>query len=439
MNIIKGNTKHKSKIISVFFIMLFLLLSYLTLSPNGTSANQEAVELQKMIEERSKRIEELNKEIQQYQELTDKTSQEAKTLQSRIKQLENNARSIDLEIKRIRERVEVANLDIKKLGFNISESEGKVEQMRKVLAESIKNIHQMDDTNIIQTILNNRNFSSTLEELNAQISYTNSLKQYVDLTKKHRTELQTVKSSQESRKAELEKLQVELAGKKEAVVQTKSEQDSILKVTKNQEQEYQKLLKEKQAAKTAFEKDLFEYESKLKYTLNPSSLPKSGGDSFVWPLENITITQQFGRTVAAQRLYVSGSHNGTDFRAPIGTKVMSIGSGTVMGTGDTDLECKGVSWGRWVFIRHNNGLSSMYAHLSSISVKQGQTVSAGEMIGLSGNTGYSTGPHLHLTVYASDAVQVQSRPSVSCRGRVFLMPIAPIQAYLDPLLYLPKR
>lgn len=421
------------------FLTLFMVIMIVFVLPENTGANQEAAELQRMIEERSKKIEELNQEIKQYQELTDKTSQEAKTLQARIKQLESNAKSIDLEIRRIRERVEVANLDIKKLGLNINESEEKVEQMRKVLADSIRSIHQMDSTNIILTILKNKNFSSTLEELNAQISYTNSLKQYVDLTKKHRTELQTVKSSQETRKAELEKLQSELAGKKEAVDQTKSEQDNILKVTKNQEQEYQKLLKEKQAAKTAFEKDLFEYESKLKYTLNPGSLPKSGGDNFVWPLENIHITQQFGRTVAAQRLYVSGSHNGTDFRAPIGTKVMSIGSGTVMGTGDTDLECRGVSWGRWVLIRHNNGLSSMYAHLSSIGVQQGQTVSAGDTIGLSGNTGYSTGPHLHLTVYAADAVKVERRPSISCRGRVFLMPIAPIQAYLDPLLYLPKR
>jgi murein DD-endopeptidase MepM/ murein hydrolase activator NlpD len=121
-----------------------------------------------------------------------------------------------------------------------------------------------------------------------------------------------------------------------------------------------------------------------------------------------------------------------------------VADGTVEGTGDTDKTCSKASFGKWIFIRHNNGLSTAYGHLSMIKVSEGQTVTKGEMIGYSGNTGHSTGPHLHLTVYASNGVngeegaRVTERPSTGCSGKVYRMPLAPVNSYLDPLLYLPK-
>jgi murein DD-endopeptidase MepM/ murein hydrolase activator NlpD len=79
----------------------------------------------------------------------------------------------------------------------------------------------------------------------------------------------------------------------------------------------------------------------------------------------------------------------------------------------------------------------MYAHLSSFAVAKGDIVKSGQVIGYSGNTGYSTGPHLHFTVYASQGVKVmQYTSSVSCKHAT--IPIADPKAYLDPMLYLPK-
>jgi murein DD-endopeptidase MepM/ murein hydrolase activator NlpD len=93
-------------------------------------------------------------------------------------------------------------------------------------------------------------------------------------------------------------------------------------------------------------------------------------------------------------------------------------------------------------IEHDNGLTSLYAHLSSISVSNGQRVDVGETIGLSGNTGFSTGPHLHLTIYASQGVKIgrynEFKSGTGCAATAASGPFADLDAYLDPMNYLPS-
>ncbi|CAL9638460.1 transglycosylase family protein [Streptomyces sp. NPDC057838] len=87
-----------------------------------------------------------------------------------------------------------------------------------------------------------------------------------------------------------------------------------------------------------------------------------------------------------------GYHTGIDFPVPTGTSVKSVAAGRVVSAG------WGGSFGYQVVVRHDDGRYSQYAHLSAISVRDGQTVSAGQRIGRSGSTGNSSGPHLHFEV-----------------------------------------
>ncbi|HRH31662.1 MAG TPA: M23 family metallopeptidase, partial [Candidatus Paceibacterota bacterium] len=117
----------------------------------------------------------------------------------------------------------------------------------------------------------------------------------------------------------------------------------------------------------------------------------------------------------------------------------AMADGTVEGTGDTDVLCPRISFGRFILIKYTNGLASTYGHLSVISVSSGQSVKKGQLVGYSGNTGYSTGPHLHVSVYDRDAVNMKTLPSISCKGKILTQPIAATSAYLDPLKYLPAN
>ncbi|NTU57596.1 MAG: M23 family metallopeptidase [Chlorobiaceae bacterium] len=92
-------------------------------------------------------------------------------------------------------------------------------------------------------------------------------------------------------------------------------------------------------------------------------------------------------------------HAGTDFSAPIGTKVMATAEGTVAFSGFDR------GYGKTVIINHAHGYQTVYAHLSKTLIRQGQRVNRGEVIAFSGNTGVSTGPHLHYEVH-KDNVQV---------------------------------
>lgn len=90
-------------------------------------------------------------------------------------------------------------------------------------------------------------------------------------------------------------------------------------------------------------------------------------------------------------------HEGVDIAAPIGTSVYATTEGRVIRTG---YDAGG--YGRFVEVRHPNGMTSLYGHLSRIDVASGDEVAAGARLGLVGNTGRSTGPHLHFEIRRRD-------------------------------------
>jgi murein DD-endopeptidase MepM/ murein hydrolase activator NlpD len=97
-------------------------------------------------------------------------------------------------------------------------------------------------------------------------------------------------------------------------------------------------------------------------------------------------------------------HYGLDLRVKIGDSIVSAFSGKVR---IIDYEARG--YGNYVVVRHNNGLETVYAHLSKVLVVHNQNVKAGELIALGGNTGHSTGPHLHFeTRYIGNAINPAS-------------------------------
>lgn len=390
------------------------------------------------IESASAEIAKIDREIARYQDMIDVTSSEKTSLSSIIKELTLTRSKLLAEKQKIEKQIAKTGLVIGTINTNIKETQGDINTSRRVVGKLIYEQYKNENISQLERILSAEKLSADSFNYNSTISINSKLDQSIAELSEDKESLMLSKSKKEIEEKNLKALKNTLVQKQKTIEITKSEKDNLLKETKNKEAEYKKLLAEQIKMRDAFEKDLRDYESKLKFLLNPKLLPDAGSGVFAWPLDSVFITQLFGKTSASGRLYASGSHSGVDFRAPIGTPVKSMGKGTVMGVGDTDLYCKKASFGKWVFIKYDNGLSTTYGHLSSYTAKAGDEVNTGDIVGYSGNTGHSTGPHLHVTVYASQGAGVDTVPSISCAGKTFIMPIAPTSAYLDPMLYLPK-
>ena len=110
-----------------------------------------------------------------------------------------------------------------------------------------------------------------------------------------------------------------------------------------------------------------------------------------------------------------GPHNGTDFATPTGTQVLSTGDGVVTRVGNHPFA------GRYIDIQHGGQYKTRYLHLHRVLVRRGEAINRGQVIALSGNSGRSTGAHLHFELHV--------------RGR----PIDPMKAKIPTALSIPKK
>jgi murein DD-endopeptidase MepM/ murein hydrolase activator NlpD len=398
-------------------------------------------ELRSRIENRSSDIKQIEQEIKQYEEQVSKASKEAQTLKGAIKVLDSSKKKVSAEINLTEKNIETAEETIARLSAELSEREALIIVQTEALAEAVRNMRTSDDTSLIETVLSKQTFTDVWNDAESLNTFQGAVRENLIGLKELQVRLAEDKTESEKKKQELAAYQRELDGRKRAAEYAAKEKIVLLTQTQNKEAEYKKLLNEKLAKKRAFEEELKQIESQLKLAVDPSKLPSVSGSVLSWPLDTVKITQYFGTTpfsTANPQVYNGNGHNGIDLGTPTGTKVKAAAAGVVEGAGDTDKVCAGASYGRWVLVKHASGISTLYAHLSVISVSAGQTVAAGETIGFSGNTGYSTGPHLHFAVFANDGMKVGTYKSKACGG-TYTMPLADTKAYLNPLSYLPAR
>lgn len=440
---------------ALFFLFIFLpgLIGMPTFARADTASDIEA-----QIRANNSQIEALKSEIASFQRELNVLGEKKDTLQSAIGSLTLSQQKLANEIKITQNRISSANLRIRELSLSIGDKETTIAEDQDAIAKTLRRTAESEEVPLVARLISSRSLHEAWETADRAVQFNRALESDIRDLRAVRTELANNRDKVSATKASLVALENDLALQKRSVDASKAAQQKLLAETRNQETNYQKLIAQKQAAEKAFESELASLQSQLDLIVHPGLLPKVGSGVLSWPFSSafmnactrrksvfgnlFCITQYFGNTsfaTANPQIYKGKGHNAIDIGAPDGTPVQAALSGVVLGTGNTDLVRGCYSFGKWILIVHGNGLSTLYSHLSSIDVSKGQSVLTGQVIGLSGRTGYATGPHIHFGVYATEGTQImtlrQFRGStIGCADAT--MPVATLDAYLNPLSYL---
>jgi murein DD-endopeptidase MepM/ murein hydrolase activator NlpD len=420
-----------------FFLVLGMLCVVSTYSILPREVRAARIdELRTQIQEREQSIKQLETEIAQYQNQLVTVGGEKQTLQGALAQLDTARAKLAKDINLTNTKIDRTKLTTVELALTIKEKELLINRNKNTIGEIFRRIDQEEQQSLLEVLLSTNSISDFFGNIDDLSKLESGIGDNVKSLQNLRTDLANEKAGYEKEEQRLLQLSRQIEDQKHLADQKRTEQNQLLAETKNKESNYKKLLADRQARKKQFAREVSDFEAQLRAEIDPNSIPKAGTKALIYPIDTAFITQRFGKTADALRLYASGTHNGIDLRATPGTPIKAAASGVVLGTGDTDTACRGASYGRWILIAHSNGLATLYGHIDLLKVSEGQAVAVGDIIAYSGSTGYATGPHLHFTVYAKSAVQISDLPSKSCPGAIFRIPVAAQNAYLDPESYL---
>ncbi len=428
-----------------------------SLIPSDVFAQSED-QIKTQIEEHSQRIKALETEITGYQQQLNVVSGQKQTLQSAIKTLDITRSQTSSQINLTENKISSTNLKLEELSYDIADTEQLIALDQRTLEKSIRNMAEAGDTTLVEQVFAATDLTEAWTVVDDAAALNSALRANVSSLSEAKQNLTGQRQDVDAKKNDLTSLASDLTTQKRSLDVAKSEKDKLLAQTKNQESTYQSLITQKQAERKLFEQALSSLENSLA-SVGQGAAPVSQTGVLAWPysatfadscvgksgaLGNTRcITQYFGNTAFATanaQIYNGSGHNAIDIGMPVGTPILSALSGTVLGTGNTDAVAGCYSFGKWVVVKHPNGLATLYAHLSTINVSAGQAVTTGQSLGLSGMTGYATGPHLHFGVYASAGIQImtlgQFRNTGGSGCTNATMPVAPKDAYLNPMSYL---
>jgi murein DD-endopeptidase MepM/ murein hydrolase activator NlpD len=141
----------------------------------------------------------------------------------------------------------------------------------------------------------------------------------------------------------------------------------------------------------------------LAASLKKAEADRKAREQWLMPIKGATFTSGFGWRWGRM-------HEGNDFGTPVGTRLGSMSTGTVIFAGYQG------GYGNKVEIEYWDGTVSVYGHMSQIGVVVGQHLAPGDLVGLSGNTGHSTGPHLHLEIHPGGGSAIDPAPWLHDHG-----------------------
>lgn len=367
-------------------------------------------------------LDSIDAKIKAYQQIVDLKQRQGATLTDQIEGLQAQADKLQLQIDTTTKQIQDLEGQIRSLSLRVAEKSILIDRQKNILSELMQVYY--DDFSSVSTPTFLTSAESLLyfkkEGWTADVS--DKVGEILGSVKALRDSLTIEQVQVSSKKAEVDSLYADLAQRNASLVATQKSKADLLSKTQAEETKYTSLVDKLQKERDDIENEIQDLESGL----STKGLPSYSHSLLAYPVKKVAITQGYGKTSFSKKAYASGKHNGVDFGGSYGTAIYAAADGKVIGTGNLGK----YAYGRWIAIDHGNGMVTLYGHLSAIGVSKGDTVDKGDKIGNMGSTGYSTGTHLHFTVFSADSYELV--PSSTVKGLNI-----PIGATVDPRVYLP--
>lgn len=382
-------------------------------------------ELKQAIDSKLQELNKIKGEIEKVENDLEKNETQQKSLNLEMKNLDYTINQINLNIRSSEVNIDKLKLELEALRYDISDTESEIIIKKNAIIQLLRELQQKDAESFLVAMLKNKSLAEGFAEFQTINDLNSGLSLEINDLAELKNNLTAKFEDSNDKKGRLELENKNFKNRQLILSDQKIERKNLLTQTKNQEKLYQQQLTEleKKQAEVAVEVEKIEFE--LRSKIDPSLLPAKRPGVLAMPTIG-RLTQKFGEV---SRLYGGRPHNGIDIGAPIGAPVVAAEDGAVLEVWDQDRYCWKGAYGKFIVIEHGNNLTTLYAHLSKQLVKKGDSVKRGQLIGYVGRTGYATGPHLHLTLYASQNFYIG--PSKSGCGSIM-----PFGAPLDPLDYI---
>ncbi len=321
-------------------------------------------------------------------------------INTQIEQLDKELSVAMNELNTINKKLEDVTAQLNKAEDDLIEATRQKEEQNDTLQKRVRYMYEYGNVSYFDTLVNAKSFSDLIN----RIEYLNTIHEYdvnlYDTLAKKEAEIQTLTETIKSSKAEVEVLQKSATEKKDELQASVDQKEALNQKIESDIQLLENQLDELDKANKDVE-NMIQAEIRRQQELaaqNNSSINTTyTGGKLMWPSDTTRITSNFGYRIHPIT-GVRKLHAGVDVGVSVGTKVYAAESGTVITAGWVQ------GYGNCVIIMHDNGLTTLYAHLSSYNVSNGQRVSRGDTIAYSGNSGNSTGPHLHFEVRLNGTV-----------------------------------
>lgn len=310
-------------------------------------------------------------------------------------------RQYDSEIEALESLLQTTEALIGEYDESIAESEKEIEslgeeleQQQMAFDEMIRMSFMYGNEDYLEMIFDSKSFSdflSRLDMISYLLSYNQGIIDNIVLTEDQLEQTtENLKLSQEN----LIKYQESKAALKVEYDKKSEEATQLIKDLAKDEEAAAEALKVIEASKKQLEDDIAELAKQLE---DDSSYE---GGVFIWPVDQKRGTSSGWEWRINPISKAREFHNGLDIPAPAGTKIFAAADGTVVKSAWYG------GYGNCIIVNHGGGVMTLYGHCSKLAASEGQSVKQGDVIAYVGTTGYSTGNHLHFTVYENGNVAV---------------------------------